>query len=214
MCWLQQSAQLWSYPTFLLIPLMLLACIECFAGYRAWRFLLAVNGAVLGFVGGAVVAVLCGAPMLVLIGAVAGAVAGGLLFAGLVPLGSFVFAFGSAASLTILLARLSGLPPYCITPLAAAAGIAAGLAALAVWRPFMITIAAVAGAQQLASAWYAHHVPYDSSPLPDSIAPSELAAFIALAASGLLIQFFTTLLLEPRRMRQHDDIAPAVSNST
>src|SRR5580765_2166008 len=102
MCWLQQSGQLWSYPTFLLVPLMVIGAVECFAGYRAWRFLLGLNGAVLGFAAGAVLCMLLGAPMLILIGAVGGGVAGALLFAGLAPLGTFIFAFGSMASLTIL----------------------------------------------------------------------------------------------------------------
>jgi hypothetical protein len=103
MCWLQQSAQLWHYPTFLLVPLMVIACIECFAGYRAWRFLIGFNGAVLGFVGGAVLCVMAGAPMLVLVGAFVGTVAGAVLFAWVVPLGSFVFVLGSVVSLTMLL---------------------------------------------------------------------------------------------------------------
>jgi hypothetical protein len=192
MCWLQQSAQLWSYPTFLLVPLMVVAGIECFLGYRAWRFLLGVNGAVLGFIVGVMVAMTSGAPMLVLVGAVGGAVAGGVLFAAVLPVGSFVFAFGSAASLTILLARIAGAPPYCIMTGAFVAGVAGAVAVLAVGRPFMISIAAVAGAQQLASAWRAYHVPYGGFPLPDEVTMSESAAFIALAAMGLLLQFATS----------------------
>ena len=61
MCWLQQSGQLWSYPTFVLIPLMVIGGIECFAGYRALRFLLGLNGAILGFAAGAALGMLSGA---------------------------------------------------------------------------------------------------------------------------------------------------------
>jgi hypothetical protein len=189
MCWLQHSAQLWSYPTFLLVPLMVVACIECFIGYRAWRFLLGVNGAVLGFIAGVMISMLLGASLLVLLGAIAGAVAGAFLFAGVVRLGSFFFAFGSVASLTILLAHLAGLPGHCIMPLAAATGLAGAVAAVAACRRFMISIAAVAGAQQIASAWCAYHVPYGAVPLPDDVTMPESAAFIALAAAGLLLQF-------------------------
>ena len=189
MCWLQQSAQLWSYPTFLLVPLMVIGCIECFAGYRAWRFLLGLNGAVLGFVAGAMLSMLLGAPILMLVGAVAGAVGGAALFVGIAPLGTFIFAFGSMASLTILLAQIGGAPPRWIMPLAGAAGVAGAAAALAGCRPFMIAIAAVAGAQQIAGAWRAHDLPRGTLPLPDAVTPSEAAAFIVLAAAGLLLQF-------------------------
>jgi hypothetical protein len=199
MCWLHHSARLWSYPTFLLLPLMSLACIECFAGYRAWRFLLGVNGAVLGFVGGALLSVLLGSPMLIFFTAIAGAVAGAFLFAGVVPVGSFVFAFGSAASLTMLLAQIAGAPASCIMPLAATAGLAGALAALAGCRPFMIALAAVAGAQQLASAWRAYHMSYGSLPLPNDVTSSESAAFIALTAIGLLLQFSTFVSYRTKR---------------
>src|ERR1700758_3032560 len=106
MCWLQQSSQLWHYPTFLLFPLLLIASIECFAGYHAWRLLLGINGAVLGFVAGACLSVLLGNPVLLVVGAFGGAAVGAALFSLVVPLGSVVFAFATAASLTILLWRL------------------------------------------------------------------------------------------------------------
>jgi hypothetical protein len=194
MCWLQQSAQLWSYPTFLLIPLMGLAAVECFAGYRAWRFLLGANGAVLGFVGGASLAMLLGAPMLVVIGALAGGVAGAVLFTRVVPLGSIVFAFGSTASLVLVLARIAASPAHMVVPLAALAGSAGAIAALARYRRFMISITSVAGAQQFATAWYVYHLSYDSPPMPDLMAPSESLAFIGLAALGLLLQFASARL--------------------
>src|SRR5678815_5380970 len=114
MCWLQQSAQLWSCPTFLLIPLMGIAAVECFVGFRAWRFLLAVNGIVLGFIAGASITMLLGAPMLVLIGALAGGIAGAFVFASVVPLGSTVFAFGSSASLALVLCRIAGVPSHSV----------------------------------------------------------------------------------------------------
>ena len=189
MCWLQQSGQLWSYPTFLLIPLMVIGAIECFAGYRAWRFLLGVNGAVLGFAAGAVFSMLLGAPMLVLICAVGGGVAGGILFARVAPLGTFIFAFGSMASLTLLLTHIVGAPQRWIMPLAAAAGLAGAIAALTACRPFMVAIAAVAGAQQIASAWRAHQLPRGVLPLTDAMTVSESTAFVALATAGLLLQF-------------------------
>jgi len=192
MCWLQQSAQLWSWPTFLLVPLMILAFIECFAGYYAWRFLLGVNGAVLGFITGVTLSMMLGAPLLVFIGALAGAIVGAVLFAGVARLGSFVFAFGSTASLTMLLARFAGIPPQLVAPLAAAAGFAGALAAVAIGRPFMISIAAVAGAQQIASAWRAYRIPCGESPLPDDVTGPESVSFIALAALGLLLQFATS----------------------
>ena len=190
MCWLLQSAQLWYYPTFLLVPLMLLAGVECFAGYRAWRFLLGVNGAVLGFLTGALVGVLLG-PMVGLLTALGGAIAGAALFARIVPLGSFVFALGSVASLTAFMALVLRAPAWCIVPLSATAGLAGAIAAVAVCRRFMITIAAIAGAQQLASAWCAYSLPYDSIPVSGEPAASELIAFVALAAAGILLQFIT-----------------------
>ena len=195
MCWLQQSAQLWSYPTFLLVPLIVIACIECFAGYRAWRFLLVLNGAVLGFIGGAMLAVFSGAAMMLLIGAVAGAIAGGFLFACAVRLGSFVFAFGSVTSLTMILAHGARVPSEYVLPMAGAAGLAGALAATASCRPFMIAVAAIAGAQQVASAWHAYRVPYGSPPLAQDAA-SEPAVFIALAAIGLLVQCATSIWLQ------------------
>lgn len=88
MCWLQQSAQLWYYPTFLLIPLGVITCIT-------------------------------------------------------------------------------------------------------MRRPVMITLAAVAGAQKIASASRAYHLPYDCIPVPDALELSELAAFITLAVAGLLFRFVT-----------------------
>ena len=192
MCWLHQSAQLWTYPTFLLVPLMGLALVECFAGYRAWRFLLGANGAILGFVGGAMVAVMSGSPVLVLVGAVGGAVAGAYVLATIAPLGSFVFAFGTATSLTMLLAELAGAPHYYAMPLGMAAGLAAAVAALTSCRRMMIAIAAIAGAQQLASAWNAYHFPYGSIPTPGQISGSELSAFVTLTALGLLLQYATS----------------------
>jgi hypothetical protein len=195
MCWLQQSAQLWWYPTFLLIPLMALACVECFAGYHAWRFLIAVNGAMLGCVAAAMLGALTGSPSMILFGGLVGAVAGGLLFVSYVPLGSVVFAFASATSLIVLLTHVVGVPPPWTVPLAVAAGLAGALGALAVSRPCMIVIASVAGAQQIASAWCAYHMPYDVVPIPNVVDSSESAAFIALAAAGLLVQFMTSRAL-------------------
>ena len=192
MCWLQQSAQLWYCPTFLLYPLLVIAGIECFAGYYAWRFLIGVNGAVLGFVAGAVVGMMLGNPMLALLGAFAGAVGGAALFIGILPLGSFVFAFGSAASLAVLLGRVAGLPAVCYVLIAAIGGVACGLWALSAGRPAIIVLAAIAGAQQIAGVWQAYWLPVDSTPLPDVMAGSEWMIFLALAAAGLFIQFATS----------------------
>lgn len=192
MCWLQHSAQLWSYPTFLLFPLAFIAAIECFAGYHAWRFLIGLNGGILGLAAGGMLGMVLGNSTLVLLGALVGAAAGGFLFAAIVPLGSFVFTLGSAASLAILLGEIIHIPLYWLMPAAIVGGLAAGIAALAACRPVMIAVAAVAGAQQMAGAWCAYHLPYDTTPLPDVIDPSELAAFLALTAAGLLIQFATS----------------------
>jgi hypothetical protein len=189
MCWLQQSAQLWSLPTFLLVPLMVIGAIECFAGYRAWRFLLGMNGAVVGVFAGAALCMMLGAPLLILIGAVGGGIAGAFLFARVVPLGSFVFTFGSLASLTILLANTAGAPPHWIIPVAAAFALAGAVAAVAGCRLLMIALAAVAGAQQVASAWRAHQLPSGALPLPDAVTSPEAVVFIALAIAGLLVQF-------------------------
>jgi hypothetical protein len=169
--------------------MMVIGVIECFAGYRGWRFLLGVNGAVFGSVAGAMLCMLLGAPIMILIGLLGGGVAGAALFAGIAPLGSFVFAFVSMFSLTIFLAHIAAAPPHLIMPLAVAGGLACAVAALAACRPFMIAIAAVAGAQQISSAWRAHHLPRGALPLPDLVTPSETALFIALAAAGLLVQF-------------------------
>ncbi len=191
MCWLQLSAQLWHYPTFLLPPLMMIGCIECFAGYRAWRFLIGLNGGVLGFVAGAVLCMLLGAPMLVLVGAFVGGVAGALLFAGVVPVGSFVVVLGSIVSLAMILGRVAGLPPHCVMPLAAVSGLAGAVAAASVCRPVVISVAAVAGAQQIASAWCAYCLPSDRISLPGAFDRNEWAAFLILAAVGMLVQFAT-----------------------
>lgn len=192
MCWLQQSAQLWHYPTFLLLPLMVIAGIECFAGYRAWRLLLGLNGAVLGFIAGVWLSVMLGQPMLALIGSFVGAGAGVALFTGVTPIGSFVFMFGSAASLAVLLGQFAGVPRHWLMPGGGIVGAVSVLAALAIRRPVMIGLAAIAGAQQMASAWHAYSLPYDSMPLPDVVDPSELAIFVALATAGLVVQFATS----------------------
>lgn len=205
MCWLQQSAQLWHYPTFLLYPLLVIACIECFAGYRAWRFLIGFSGGVLGFVTGVVLCMLLGVPMLVLLGACAGAVTGVALFAGVVPLGSFVFILGSIASSVILFGRVVGAPPHPVMAIAAVAGLAGAVAAIAFCRPAIITVAAVAGAQQITSVWHAYSLPCDSIPSPDVVDPSEWSAFIVLATAGLLIQFATS------RKCQTDQLLPKES---
>jgi len=206
MCWLQQSAALWHYPTFLLPPLLLIACLECFAGYHAWRFLVGLNGAILGFIAGVFLCMLSGAAIFVLIGALLGAIAGAALFTGIAPLGTTVFAFGSAASFIILVGRVAGCPPACYLPLACLAGIAAVVAALASPRPMIIALTALGGAQQIACAWCAYHLPYDAIPVPDVVIPSEWALFVIVAALGLLVQFttsgkraFTHSWGEPRR---------------
>jgi hypothetical protein len=198
MCWLHQSAELWHYPTFLLWPLLLVACIECFAGYHAWRFLLGLNGALLGFMCGAMVCMMLDASLLVLLGAFVGAGAGAVFFAGIVPLGSAVFAFGSVASFTILAGRAVGLPSACYLAIAAVAGIVVATAALKLGRPVMIAVAAVAGAQQIVAAWSAYRLPADSIPLPDTWIPSEWELLLALAFVGLLIQSATSRHLPPR----------------
>lgn len=189
MCWLVQSAQLWHAPTFLLIPLMIIGGIECFAGYHAWRFLLGLNGAVLGFVVGSVLCTLLGAPLWVVAGALVGSAAGAALLAIVVPLGSAVFAFGSVASLVLLLGRLAGIDLRWPLAVGLVLGGVAAVLASARHRPVMITIAAVAGAQQVASAWRARSLPPDVPPLPDVVSASEMMLFAALAAAGLLIQF-------------------------
>jgi hypothetical protein len=192
MCWLQQSAELWRYPTFLLWPLLLIACIECFAGYHAWRFLLGVNGTVLGFIAGAFLGVLTTMPLLMLLFALAGAVAGAALFANMVPLGSVVFAFGSTASLVILIGRIAGCPQGLHVSLALFAGILAAIATLTIRRPVMIVLAAIAGAQQIAVAWTAWRLPPDAIPLFNCVSPAEWKLFLVLAPLGLLIQFVTS----------------------
>jgi len=189
MFWLHPSAALWHYPTFLLPPLMVIGIIECFAGYHAWRFLLGLNGAVVGFIGGAMVCVLTGNPILLLVGAVVGAIVGAALFSGIVPVGSTVFAFGSLASLTIILGSMMAFPEGWRFPVAAVAGIGGAIAVLTARRPAMISIAAVAGAQQIASAWSAYWLPSNLIPVPDAVIPSEWTAFLLLSAAGLVIQF-------------------------
>ena len=197
MCWLLQSAQLWHLPTFLLYPLLLLAALECFAGYHAWRFLLGFNGALVGLAGGLMCGMLVGVWPLVLLGMLIGALAGGYFFVSLVPLGSTVFAFGSVASFLILLGRLAGFPSAGCFPIALAAGIAAAVAVLLVRRPVMITVAALAGAQQITAAWSAYHLPAGTIPCPDLVTPTEWLLFAALAATGLLIQFATSRQAPP-----------------
>ena len=199
MCWLYQSAQLWHFPSFLLLPLMIVASIECFAGYLAWRFLLGLNGAVLGFVAGAMLCVLLGLSTLMLFGAVAGALVGAALLVIVVPLGSFVFAFGSAASLALLLGRTVWVPAQWLMPVAVSTGLVSAVAVLAGRRPVMITLAAVAGAQQTAGAWRAYFLPCDCPPVADTITASEWAGFITLTVAGLLVQLATS-----RRPRPSD----------
>jgi hypothetical protein len=211
MCWLHQSAQLWTYPSFLLVPLMILGCIECFAGYRAWRFLLGVNGAVLGFAAGAMLGVTSGTVALVVIGALGGALMGAGLFAGIVPVGSCVFAFASAASLTSLVGHIAGSPVHLMVPIAVAAGLGGALAAILACRPFMIVLAAVAGAQQLASAWCAYYAPYDRAPLTDELTFSEFAGFMTLAAVGMLLQFSTSPAASALAAKQEEMRLPGLS---
>jgi hypothetical protein len=192
MCWLHQSAELWHYPTFLLWPLLLVACVECFAGYHAWRFLLGLNGALLGFLAGLLICVWTGSPVLAVLGALAAAAAGAVLFATCLPLGTSVVAFGSAASFAILVGHALALPSALFLSLAGVAGI---VVAVAVWkfgRPVLIAIAAAAGAQQIVAAWSACHLPADLIPVSNTLVPSEWAITAALAALGLLIQFATT----------------------
>ena len=199
MCWLQQSAELWNYPTFLLYPLALVACVECFAGFHAWRLLLGLNGAVLGFLAGALVSMLLGASLLVLLGGLVGAMAGAYLFASMASMGSAVLAFSSVASFGILLGRIVGMPWAWYMPLAVIAGIAALVAVLMVPRLMIMTLAAVAGAQQIAAAWSALHLPYNAKPCPDTVIPAEWCLFLVLAAGGLIVQMATTWVLQAPR---------------
>lgn len=216
MCWLFQSAQFWSYPTFLLVPLMVVGGIECFFGYRAWRFLLGVNGAVVGIVAGAMLCMLLGAPLFILGGALGGGVAGAALFAKVRPLGTFIFAFGSTASLAMLLAHLVTAPPRVIVPLGLAAGLTGAAAALGGCRTFMISIAAIAGAQQIASAGRAYQLPRGSLPAPDFVTPSESMAFIGLACAGLLLQFVQLALFSKamEAKSREKNAAPVVPTTT
>ena len=189
MCWLQQSVQLWFYPTFLLWPLIVIACVECFAGYHAWRLLIGLNGAIIGLVIGVMLCLLAGMPLLSPLGAFAGVIAGAALFAGIPPLGGWVFAWGSVTSLTLLLGRLGAVPVNWLYPIAASAGAAGAFAAMIMRRPAMIALTAVAGAQQMVAAWHARSFTSDAIPLPDDGDPTEWAAVIVLAAAGLLVQF-------------------------
>jgi len=195
MCWLQQSAQLWYYPTFLLYPLAVIAIVECFAGYYAWRFLVGLNGAIAGFIGGAMLGAIVGGAMLALVGALLGALAGVALFAGIAPVGNFIFAFATVASFSIFLGRVTNLAPPPIMALAVIFGVGSALLAIALCRPAMIVIASLAGAQQIASAYSAYRLPYDLLPTPDILAPSELVAFLTLAVLGLSTQFATWWLM-------------------
>ena len=192
MCWLCQSAQLWYFPSFLLVPLMLVAGLECFAGYYTWRFLIGLNGAVIGFVAGAMLGMLLGPPMLVLLGAIAGALGGAALFYRVVPLGSFVFTFSSAGSLAIILGRAAFIPANWLMLVAVGTGLTSAIVVLTGRRAVMIVIAAIAGAQQIAGAWRAYFLPGDCVPLPHVIPPSEWAGFVTLAAVGLMVQFATS----------------------
>jgi hypothetical protein len=207
MCWLQESTQLWSYPTFLLIPLMIIGGVECFIGCRAWRLLLGLNGAVLGFVGGAMFAAFVGVPLLIFVGALSGAVAGATLFSRANHVGGFVFVFGSMFSLTLLLAHLADAPPRMLMSLASAAGLAGGLAALTAWRPWLIAVTSVAGAQQIASAWRAHELVAETMPSQEAITASELSVFLALAAAGLILQFADAILFSRRSGHQTEAAA-------
>jgi len=192
MCWLLQSAELWHCPTFLLYPLALVAGIECFAGYHAWRFLLGFNGAIFGFIIGVVFSTLLGSWVFVLLGALVGAVAGAFFFASIVPLGSTVFVFTSMTSFMILVGRIGGWHREWYLPVAVITGIAMAVGALTVRRPVIITLAAAAGAQQIAAAWSAYHLPCDTVPCPDRLIPTEWWLFAVLAAGGLLVQWATS----------------------
>jgi hypothetical protein len=211
MCWLQQSTQLWYWPTFLLIPLSILALVECFAGSWAWRFLLGLNGAVFGFVTGALLCAMFGAPMLAIVGALAGAVAGAALFAGNAKIGGFIFAFGSGASLTMVVAHSIGTGGTEIMFFSGCTGLAAAVASLKVWRPAITVITAVAGAHQVASAWRAYHFPRDSVPMLNATDMPELIAFLALAVAGLLVQFAGAWLAGAMKVPCADRAAESVS---
>ena len=212
MCWLQQSAQLWYYPSFLLIILAAVAAIECFAGFCAWRFLIGLNGAVLGFIGGAIFGAMFGTPMMMLAGALAGAIAGAALFAGIVQVGTFVVASGSTASMTMLLTHLLHMPGRWALPLAAVAGLWGGVAALVCGRPVIIAIAAIAGAQQLHCACSTFLLPGDVIPIPDVMGSRDFVSILGLALAGLVVQLAT--MRRSGSAAQEEQIIPAANRGS
>lgn len=120
----------------------------CFAGYRAWRFWLAIEGLSLGFAASVFVAMANSASKDSAIGAgIGGALVCALLFAGVVPLGTFITIVLHGAWIGVLIESPATMKA--VQEVAFKGGLIACLPAFAavVWRrPWVILYTAIGGA--------------------------------------------------------------------
>ncbi|MEI8196702.1 MAG: hypothetical protein WCI73_12460 [Phycisphaerae bacterium] len=192
MCWLFSTTDLWRYPRGVLLVLAVLALVECFAGFRAWRFLLGLNGAILGFCAGVFLGLATQSPILLPIVALAGLAGGASLFAMVEPVGMFVFAACTGISLACIWGGATHIPLAVVFPLAAVAGLLAALACGAVGRGVILILTAIAGAQQISNVAAAYLWSVDApGNLRGMVGLREVGIFVVLAGAGLAVQYFT-----------------------
>jgi hypothetical protein len=193
-CWLQTAEHLRNYPHFLLAIMAIVGLLECFAGYRAWKFLLGLNGAVAGLFLGALASLLIH-PLLAPLGAIAGISTLTVICATVEPVGTFFFTAATGVSLMVVGHQLGLCPPDIMAPLAFAAGLLSWLAVRVLGRRATIALTATAGAQQLVSlagAYARSFEAYQAEPGPSALSNGEGLALILLIGAGLLLQLLTT----------------------
>jgi hypothetical protein len=192
MCWLQNAADLRHLPHFLLMFLALPGLVECFAGFRAWRFLLGLNGVLVGVPAGFFLGLfLLHDPAMALVAVALGAIGGAVIFATVMPVGTFIVAGISGFSFTLSVATLIHVPANTlVSGLALGIGLAAAGIALLALRPAIIVLSILAGAYQLAGVAAAYLYPSETMEAR-AMVPTQIAVFVVLAAGGLVTQWAT-----------------------
>jgi len=170
----------------------------CFAGFKVWRLWLALEGLALGFAAGVFVGMVADVGKEGVFGTGAlGALVCAILFAAVVPLGTFLTIVFHAAWIAVAVSAPASTQALQESVIAGAAlGAIPALIAAVARRPGVILYSSFAGAQSIASGGLLLLALNGNSlgaMSPDSLTATMLGATLVLGLLGMGIQFSSTV---------------------
>ena len=194
---------------------VVMGALECLLGQRLWRFILALHGLGVGFAVGTIAAQQGspGEPAMVLaLGIFAGAVGAGLL-AGIVPLGTFIYAAQQgaliAAAIMVHTAGRHGMRSEDLLGGMALAGAVAGIVAALAGQGGVIVSSSLGGGWKIATGIFGLEAFRGALGLAPTL--EQLGTAAGLAILGMVIQFGVTAQDRAQTMDPAPETWPAAT---